>query len=93
VAQLPALSWVALPKLERPEWRRLDLAVLGAAADCQILFNTARIYVTALSLEQFLCWHDRADKKLSPPSRRSPPFWSVPTGPFGFTARHRRTKS
>jgi exosortase/archaeosortase family protein len=55
---LAVLCWVALTKLERPEWRPLDLLVLGAAVSCQVVLNTVRIYFMALSLEQYLYWHD-----------------------------------
>jgi len=54
---LAALSWVALTKLERPEWRRLDLVVLATAAGFQILANTVRLYLIALSPEMYLYWH------------------------------------
>lgn len=54
---LAALSWVALTKLERPEWRRLDLVVLATAAGCQLFLNTVRIYLMALSPEMYLYWH------------------------------------
>jgi hypothetical protein len=54
---LTVLCWVALTKLERPEWRPLDLVVLCAAASCQVLLNTVRIYFMALSFEQYLYWH------------------------------------
>jgi exosortase/archaeosortase family protein len=54
---LAALCWVALTKLERPEWRRLDLVVLVAAAGCQIALNVVRIYLMALSDDMYLYWH------------------------------------
>jgi hypothetical protein len=52
------LTWIALTKLERPEWRRLDIAVMSAAAGCQILMNTMRIYLMAQSLDMYLYWHN-----------------------------------
>jgi transmembrane exosortase EpsH len=55
---LAALSWVALTKLERPDWRPLDLIVLLAAAGGQFLFNAVRIYLMAQSFDMFLYWHN-----------------------------------
>ncbi len=46
---LAVLSWVALTKLERPQWYPLDVAVLALAAGCQIVLNVVRIYLMALS--------------------------------------------
>ena len=54
---IAALCWVALTKLERPEWQRLDLFVLAAAAGCQIALNIGRIYLMALSDDMYLYWH------------------------------------
>jgi len=54
---LAALCWIALTKLERPDWRPLDLVTLCAAAGCQVLLNAVRIYFMALSFEQYLYWH------------------------------------
>jgi exosortase/archaeosortase family protein len=54
---LAALCWVALTKLERPEWQRLDIVVLAAAAGCQIALNVVRIYLMALSDDMYLYWH------------------------------------
>jgi hypothetical protein len=54
---LAFLSWVALTKFERPEWHRLDIVVLLAAAGSQILLNTVRIYLMAMSPEMYLYWH------------------------------------
>jgi exosortase/archaeosortase family protein len=54
---LAALCWVALTKLERPQWRRLDIVVLAAAAGCQIALNIVRIYLMALSDDMYLYWH------------------------------------
>lgn len=57
---MSALSWVALTKLERPQWRRSNLAVLASAAGCQILLNTIRIYLMAQSFEMYDYWHNGA---------------------------------
>ena len=54
---LAALCWIALTKLERPEWHRLDIVVLAAAAGCQIALNVVRIYLMALSDDMYLYWH------------------------------------
>jgi hypothetical protein len=54
---LAFLSWVALTKFERLEWHRLDIVVLLAAAGSQILLNTVRIYLMAMSPEMYLYWH------------------------------------
>jgi len=54
---LAFLSWVALTKFERPEWHPLDLVVLVAAAGSQILLNTIRIYLMAMSPDMYLYWH------------------------------------
>jgi hypothetical protein len=54
---LAALCWVALTKLERPAWKRLDVAVLAAAAGVQVTFNTVRIYLLVLSPEMYNYWH------------------------------------
>ena len=54
---LAALCWVALTKLERPQWHRLDIVVLAAAAGCQIALNIVRIYLMALSDDMYVYWH------------------------------------
>jgi exosortase/archaeosortase family protein len=54
---IAALCWVALTKLERPEWQRIDLLVLAAAAGFQIALNIVRIYLMALSDDMYLYWH------------------------------------
>ena len=54
---LAVLSWVALTKLERPQWYPLDVAVLSLAAGCQIVLNVVRIYLMALSPEMYVYWH------------------------------------
>jgi exosortase/archaeosortase family protein len=54
---LAALCWIALTKLERPEWRSLDIVVLATAAGCQIGLNVVRIYLMALSDDMYLYWH------------------------------------
>jgi hypothetical protein len=54
---LAALCWIALTKLERPEWQRLDIVVLIVAAGCQIALNVVRIYFMALSDNMYLYWH------------------------------------
>ena len=54
---LAVLSWVALTKLERPQWHPMDVAVLSLAAGCQIVLNVVRIYLMALSPEMYMYWH------------------------------------
>jgi exosortase/archaeosortase family protein len=54
---IAALCWVALTKLERPDWQRFDLLVLAAAAGFQIVLNIVRIYLMALSDDMYLYWH------------------------------------
>ena len=54
---LAALCWIALTKLERPEWRSFDIVVLATAAGCQIGLNVVRIYLMALSDDMYLYWH------------------------------------
>lgn len=54
---LATLCWVSLTKLERPEWRRLDIGVLAIAAGFQIALNVTRIYLMALSDNMYLYWH------------------------------------
>ena len=54
---LAVLSWVALTKLERPQWYPLDVAVLALAAGCQIVLNVVRIYLMALSPDMYTYWH------------------------------------
>jgi len=54
---LATLCWVALTKLERPEWQPLDIGVLVIAAGFQIGLNVVRIYLMALSDNMYLYWH------------------------------------
>jgi hypothetical protein len=55
---MSVLSWLALTKLERPEWRLADLSVLAATAGFQILFNTLRLYLMAQSFGMYDYWHN-----------------------------------
>lgn len=57
---MAVLSWVALTKLERPQWLPGDIAVLVTAAACQILLNTLRIYLMAQSVDMYAYWHNGA---------------------------------
>jgi hypothetical protein len=61
---LAVLSWVALTKLERPQWLGLDLVVLAVAAGFQILLNTVRMYLMAQSLDMYLYWHNGAGSQI-----------------------------
>ncbi len=61
---MAALSWVALTKLERPQWLRSDLVVLASAAGCQILLNTMRLYLVAQSYDMYVYWHDGTGAKI-----------------------------
>jgi exosortase/archaeosortase family protein len=54
---LAGLAWVALTRLERPDWRRGDLLVLAVVSGLQIFLNTIRIYLMAMSYEMYLYWH------------------------------------
>ncbi|MDE2375344.1 MAG: exosortase/archaeosortase family protein, partial [Hyphomicrobiales bacterium] len=58
------LAWVALTKLERPQWRRGDIAVLVAVVACQVLGNALRIYLMAQSDDLYVFWHTGIGSKI-----------------------------
>jgi hypothetical protein len=61
---MAVLSWVAVTKLERPQWRPGDIAVLAAAAGCQVLMNAVRIYLMAQSFDMYDYWHNGAGARI-----------------------------
>lgn len=57
---LALLCYMAVSRLERAEWRRGDLWVVGAICAVQILLNAGRIFVMAQSYPLFEFWHNGA---------------------------------
>jgi exosortase/archaeosortase family protein len=55
---LGLLCWVSLTKLARSTWLRSDLAVGLAVCASVVALNTTRLYLMALSPDNFAYWHD-----------------------------------
>jgi hypothetical protein len=55
---LGLLCWIALTKLARTEWVTSDILVAAAVCVAVIGLNTARLYLMALSAEDFRYWHE-----------------------------------
>jgi hypothetical protein len=57
---LGLLCWVSLTMLARPDWVRGDLTVASIMVGVVVLLNTARLYLMALSIENYNYWHEGA---------------------------------
>jgi hypothetical protein len=55
---LGLLCWIALTKLARTEWVASDLLVAAAVCVAVVGLNTGRLYLMALSAEDFRYWHE-----------------------------------
>lgn len=55
---LGLLCWIALTKLARTEWVVSDILVAAAVCVAVIGLNTGRLYLMALSAEDFRYWHE-----------------------------------
>ncbi len=51
------LCWTALTKLARPTWIRADLPFALGVVGAVILLNVARLYLMALSADDYFYWH------------------------------------
>jgi hypothetical protein len=57
---LGLLCWVSLTMLARPNWVRGDAAVASIVVGAVVVLNTARLFLTALSVENHRYWHEGA---------------------------------
>jgi hypothetical protein len=55
---LALLCWVTLSRLRHQNWRVRDFVVGGAIAITMILFNLARLLLTAWNIELYNYWHN-----------------------------------
>jgi hypothetical protein len=51
------LCWVALTKLARVDWVRRDIVFAALVCASVVLLNGSRLYLMALSADQFAYWH------------------------------------
>jgi hypothetical protein len=54
---LGLLCWVSLTMLARPHWVRGDATVASIVVGTVVVLNTARLYLIALSIENYKYWH------------------------------------
>jgi exosortase/archaeosortase family protein len=54
---LGLLCWVSIKSLVRTHWQRADVGIGLLVCAVVVLLNVSRLYLTALSPEQYAYWH------------------------------------